>query len=80
MVVPPGEMAAPRRNVSPCRHLGGPLEINPESPTEPQKNTHRILVWKPERERPVAISRYRYEDNIKMDLKATCCVYDPVYL
>ena len=30
---------------------------------------HRVLVGKPEGERPLGRPRYRWEDNIKMDLQ-----------
>jgi hypothetical protein len=34
-----------------------------------KRNTHRILVGKPERRRPLGRRRCRYVDNIKMDLR-----------
>ena len=30
---------------------------------------HRLLVWKPERNKPLGRPRRRWEDNIKMDLQ-----------
>ena len=30
---------------------------------------HRVLVWKPERKRPLGRTRHRWEDNIKMDVQ-----------
>jgi len=33
------------------------------------KGLYRVLVWKPERKRPLGRSRCRWEDNIKMDLQ-----------
>jgi hypothetical protein len=36
---------------------------------EEKKNAYRILVGRPEGKRPLEIHRYRWEDNIKMDLK-----------
>ena len=32
------------------------------------RGTHRVLVGKPERKRPLGRPRRRWEDNIKMDL------------
>jgi hypothetical protein len=32
-------------------------------------NVYKILVKKPERERPHGRPRYRWEDNIRMDLR-----------
>jgi hypothetical protein len=32
------------------------------------RNTHKILVGKREGKRPLGIRRYRWEDNIKMDI------------
>jgi hypothetical protein len=34
-----------------------------------KKNAYRILVWKPERKRPLGRPRRRWKDNIKMDLR-----------
>jgi hypothetical protein len=34
------------------------------------RNACKILVGKPERERPLGIPKHRWEDNIKLDLKA----------
>jgi hypothetical protein len=36
---------------------------------EDKRNPYRILVGKPEGKRPIGISRCRWEDNIKMDLR-----------
>jgi hypothetical protein len=33
------------------------------------RNVYRILVGKPERKRPLGISRHRWVDNIKTDLR-----------
>ena len=33
------------------------------------RDVHRVLVWKPERKRPLVRHRHRWEDNIKMDLQ-----------
>ena len=33
------------------------------------KGVHRVLVRKPEGKRPLGRPRYRWEDNIKMDLQ-----------
>jgi hypothetical protein len=33
------------------------------------RKTYRVLVEKPEGKRPLGRSRYRWEDNIKIDLK-----------
>jgi len=33
------------------------------------RDVHRVLVGKPEGKRPLGRSRYRWEDNIKMDLR-----------
>ena len=33
------------------------------------KGVHRVLVGKPEGKRPFGRPRYRWEDNIKMDLR-----------
>jgi hypothetical protein len=34
-----------------------------------KRNAYRLLVGKPERERPLRKPRRRWEDNIKMDLR-----------
>jgi hypothetical protein len=34
-----------------------------------RKGAYRVLVRKPERKRPLARSRCRWEDNIKMDIQ-----------
>ena len=34
-----------------------------------ERGVHRVLVWKPERKRPLVRHRHRWEDNIKMDLQ-----------
>jgi hypothetical protein len=36
-----------------------------------KRNAYRILVRKPERQRPLGRPRHRWKDNIKMDLKET---------
>jgi hypothetical protein len=36
-----------------------------------KRNIYRVLVGKPERKRPVGRPRFRWEDNIKMDLRET---------
>ena len=33
------------------------------------RRVHRVLVGKPEGNRPLGIPRHRWEDNIKMDLQ-----------
>jgi hypothetical protein len=33
-----------------------------------KRNAHRIFVGKPERKRPLGTRRYRWEDNIKINL------------
>jgi len=33
------------------------------------RSVHRLLVWKPERNKPLGRPRRRWEDNIKMDLQ-----------
>jgi hypothetical protein len=38
-----------------------------------KRNVYKILVGKPEGERPLGISWRRWEDNIKIDLKETGC-------
>jgi len=37
---------------------------------EELRNMYKIFVGKPEEKRPLGNSRYRWEDNIRMDLKA----------
>jgi hypothetical protein len=34
-----------------------------------KKNAYRILLEKPEEKRPLRISRHKWVDNIKMDLR-----------
>jgi hypothetical protein len=34
---------------------------------------YRVLVWKPERKRPLGGPRRRWENNIKMDLQEVGC-------
>jgi hypothetical protein len=34
-----------------------------------KRNAYRVLVGKPEGKRPLGSPRYRWEDNIKMDLR-----------
>jgi len=34
-----------------------------------KSNAHKILIQKPEGKRPLGRHRYRWEDNIKLDLK-----------
>jgi 3-oxoacyl-ACP reductase-like protein len=41
---------------------------------EERMSVYRVLVGKPEGERPLGRLRHRWEDNIKMDLKAVGCV------
>jgi hypothetical protein len=36
---------------------------------EAKMNAYRVLVGKPEGKRPLGRIRYRWEDNIKMDLR-----------
>jgi len=36
-------------------------------------NLYKILVWKPEMKRLLGSPRYRWEDNIKVDLKVIGC-------
>jgi hypothetical protein len=38
-----------------------------------KNSTYRVLVGKPERERPLRRHRHRWEDNLKMDIKETGC-------
>jgi hypothetical protein len=42
--------------------MGGACSMNGEN-----RNAYRILVGKPEAERPLGRSRRRWEDNIRMD-------------
>jgi hypothetical protein len=35
-----------------------------------RRAAYRVLVWKPEGNRPLGRTRHRWEDNIKMDLQA----------
>ena len=37
------------------------------------KNAYRVLVGKPEGKRPLGRPRYRWKDNIKMDLREVGC-------
>ena len=34
---------------------------------------YKVLIWKPERKRPLQRPRRRWEDNIKMDLQEVEC-------
>jgi hypothetical protein len=36
-----------------------------------KRNAYRVLMGKPEEKRPVRRPRFRWEDNIKMDLRET---------
>ena len=38
------------------------------------RGVYRILVWKPERKRPLGRPRRRWEDNIKMCLQEVGCM------
>ena len=38
-----------------------------------EKGVHRVLVGKPERQRPHGRPRHRWEDNIKTDLQEVGC-------
>ena len=40
---------------------------------EQSRNTHRVLVGKPEGKRPLGRPRRRWEDNMKMDLREVGC-------
>ena len=40
---------------------------------EQSRNAYRVLVGKPESERPLGRPRLRWEDNIKMDLIEVGC-------
>ena len=40
---------------------------------EQSRNAYRVLVGKPERNRPLGRPRRRWEDNIKMDLREVGC-------
>jgi hypothetical protein len=37
------------------------------------RGVYRVLVWKPERKRPLGRTRRRWEDNIKIDLQEVGC-------
>jgi hypothetical protein len=45
------------RWVEHVKHMGG------------TRGTYRVLMGRPEGKRPLGAPRYRWEDNIKMDLK-----------
>jgi len=38
-----------------------------------KRSVYRVLVWKPEGEKPLGRPRRRWEDNIKMDLQEVEC-------
>jgi hypothetical protein len=38
-----------------------------------KKRGYRVLVWKPEGKRPLGRPRFRWEDNMKMDLQKAAC-------
>ena len=38
-----------------------------------RRGVYRVLVGKPEGKRPLGRARYRWEDNIKMDLQEVGC-------
>ena len=40
---------------------------------EQSRNAYRVLVGKPEGKRPLGRPRCRWEDNIRMDLRAVGC-------
>jgi hypothetical protein len=40
---------------------------------EERRGVYRVLVGKPERERPLGRTRRRWENNIKMDLQELGC-------
>ena len=40
---------------------------------EQSRNAYRVLVGKPEKERPLGRPRHRWEDNIKMDSREVGC-------
>jgi hypothetical protein len=40
---------------------------------EVRRGVYRILVGKPERNKPLGRPRHRWEDNIKMDLQEVGC-------
>ena len=40
---------------------------------EQSRNAYRVLVGKPERQRPLGRPRRRWGDNIKMDLREVGC-------
>jgi len=37
------------------------------------RGVYRVLVWKPEGNRPLGRLRHRWEDNIKMDIQEVGC-------
>ena len=37
------------------------------------KGLYRVLVWNPERKRPLGRPRHRWENNIKMNLQEVGC-------
>jgi hypothetical protein len=37
------------------------------------RGVYRVLVWKPERKRPLGRPRRRWEDNIKVELQQVGC-------
>jgi hypothetical protein len=39
-----------------------------------KRGVHRVLVGKPEEERPLGRHKHRWEGNIKMDLQEVGCV------
>jgi hypothetical protein len=39
------------------------------------RNEYKILVGKPEGKRPLARTRHRYYDNIRMDLRKIGCIW-----
>ena len=44
---------------------------------EQSRNAYRVLVGKPEGNRPLERPRRRWEDNIKMDLREVGCDDEP---
>ena len=40
---------------------------------EPSRNAYKVFVGKPEGKRPLGRPRYRWEYNIKMDLREVDC-------
>jgi hypothetical protein len=42
-----------------------------------RRGAYRVLVGKPDRKRPLGRRRLRWEDNIKMDLKAVGWEHGP---